>query len=152
MCAVQDDFGPIHEALRTAEGIVRVSAVYRPEMTERFRAFFDRLRRCEAGHNRVPEGKRCLPVAVREAPDGEVWNASHRWRGDLRMWGCGSVTVSPWCAAPGKMCFLSRKRPERPVPGVWKRVLTCTTELSEPVKKVLWMLKMSYCQEKWKGP
>ena len=80
-CVIQDDFAEIYRKLQEADGIVWVSAVYWWEMTECFKAFFDRLRRCEGFTNRFLEGKRCvlrrrdrprragLPAAVRTRPD-----------------------------------------------------------------------------------
>ena len=63
VCVIQDDFAEIYGKLREADGIVWVSAVYWWDMTECFKAFFDRLRRCEGFTNRFLEGKRCLLVA-----------------------------------------------------------------------------------------
>ena len=62
-CVIQDDFAEIYETLRNADGIVWISAVYWSEMTEAFKAFFDRLRRCDAAHNRYLAEKRCVLVA-----------------------------------------------------------------------------------------
>ena len=50
-CVIRDDFAGIYEMLRDADGIVWISAVYWSDMTECFKAFFDRLRRCDATHN-----------------------------------------------------------------------------------------------------
>ena len=62
-CVIQDDFAEIYRKLQEADGIVWVSAVYWWEMTECFKAFFDRLRRCEGFTNRFLEGKRCVLIA-----------------------------------------------------------------------------------------
>ena len=62
-CVIRDDFGEIYETLREADGIVWISAVYWSDMTECFKAFFDRLRRCDAAHNRFLAEKRCVLVA-----------------------------------------------------------------------------------------
>ena len=62
-CVIRDDFAEIYGQLAEADGIVWISAVYWSEMTECFKAFFDRLRRCDAiaGH-RLAE-KRCVLAA-----------------------------------------------------------------------------------------
>ena len=62
-CVLKDDFAEIYQKLVDADGIVWVSAVYWAEMTECFKAFFDRLRRCEAMRNRYLEGKCCVLIA-----------------------------------------------------------------------------------------
>ena len=62
-CVIQDDFAQVYEALREADGIVWISAVYWSDMTECFKAFFDRLRRCDAAHSHFLEGKRCVLIA-----------------------------------------------------------------------------------------
>jgi multimeric flavodoxin WrbA len=62
-CVIRDDFGEIYRALTEADGIVWISAVYWWEMTECFKAFFDRLRRCEGMRNRYLADKRCVLIA-----------------------------------------------------------------------------------------
>lgn len=62
-CVIRDDFQTIYEPLREADGIVWISAVYWSDMTECFKAFFDRLRRCDATHNHFLTEKRCLLIA-----------------------------------------------------------------------------------------
>ena len=57
-CVIRDDFAGIYQALIEADGIVWISAVYWSDMTECFKAFFDRLRRCDAAHNRFLAEKR----------------------------------------------------------------------------------------------
>ena len=59
-CVIQDDFAGIYQALVEADGIVWISAVYWSDMTECFKAIFDRLRRCDAAHNRFLAEKRCV--------------------------------------------------------------------------------------------
>ena len=59
-CVIQDDFAGIYQALVEADGIVWISAVYWSDMTECFKALFDRLRRCDAAHNRFLAEKRCV--------------------------------------------------------------------------------------------
>lgn len=62
-CVIQDDFAEIYETLRNADGIVWISAVYWSDMTECMKAFFDRLRRCDATKNHDLAEKRCVLVA-----------------------------------------------------------------------------------------
>jgi multimeric flavodoxin WrbA len=62
-CVLQDDFSEIYEILANADGIVWISAVYWSDMTECFKAFFDRLRRCDAAKNHYLADKRCVLVA-----------------------------------------------------------------------------------------
>ncbi len=62
-CVIKDDFAEVYRALQEADGIVWVSAVYWSDMTECFKAFFDRLRRCDATKNHALAEKRCLLVA-----------------------------------------------------------------------------------------
>ena len=62
-CVIGDDFEQIYQALREADGICWISAVYWSDMTECFKAFFDRLRRCDAAHNHFLADKRCVLAA-----------------------------------------------------------------------------------------
>ena len=62
-CVICDDLAEIYQTLREADGIVWISAVYWSDMTECFKAFFDRLRRCDAAHNHFLADKRCVLVA-----------------------------------------------------------------------------------------
>ncbi|MCR5108456.1 MAG: flavodoxin family protein [Lachnospiraceae bacterium] len=62
-CVIQDDFAGIYKTLSEADGIVWISAVYWSDMTEVFKAFFDRLRRCDAAHNHDLAEKRCVLIA-----------------------------------------------------------------------------------------
>ena len=62
-CVIQDDFAGIYQILAEADGIVWISAVYWSDMTEAFKAFFDRLRRCDATHNHYLAEKRCVLIA-----------------------------------------------------------------------------------------
>ena len=62
-CVIQDDFAAIYQALAEADGIAWISAVYWSDMTECFKAFFDRLRRCDATKNHFLAGKRCVLIA-----------------------------------------------------------------------------------------
>lgn len=47
-CRLTDDFAQLQEMVTQADGYVWVTPVYFGEPSESFRAFFDRLRRCEA--------------------------------------------------------------------------------------------------------
>lgn len=62
-CVIQDDFAGIYKSLSDADGIVFISAVYWSDMTECFKAFFDRLRRCDATKNHTLAEKRCILMA-----------------------------------------------------------------------------------------
>ena len=62
-CVIRDDFEEIYEILQDSDGIVFISAVYWSDMTECFKAFFDRVRRCDAAYNRSFSEKRCMLVA-----------------------------------------------------------------------------------------
>ncbi len=62
-CVIQDDFAEIYQTLADSDGIVWISAVYWSDMTECFKAFFDRLRRCDATHNHFLVEKRCMLIA-----------------------------------------------------------------------------------------
>lgn len=62
-CVIGDDFAEIYRTLKEADGIVWISAVYWSDMTECFKAFFDRLRRCDATRNHFLAEKRCVLIA-----------------------------------------------------------------------------------------
>lgn len=62
-CVISDDFAEIYSTLAGSDGIVWISAVYWSDMTECFKAFFDRLRRCDAIHNHYLADKRCMLIA-----------------------------------------------------------------------------------------
>lgn len=62
-CIIQDDYASIYQKLEEADGIVFISAVYWQETTECFKAFFDRLRRNHAIHNRTLADKNALLIA-----------------------------------------------------------------------------------------
>jgi multimeric flavodoxin WrbA len=47
-CVLEDDFAKLQDMFEAAEGFVLVTPVYFGEPSETFKAFFDRLRRCEA--------------------------------------------------------------------------------------------------------
>ena len=62
-CVLQDDFADVYKSLQEADGIVWISAVYWSDMTECMKAFFDRLRRCDATKNHFLAEKRCVLMA-----------------------------------------------------------------------------------------
>ena len=62
-CVIRDDFAEIYGTLKEADRIVWISAVYWSDMTECFKAFFDRLRRSDVTHNHFLADKRCVLVA-----------------------------------------------------------------------------------------
>ena len=62
-CVIKDDFAEVYRTITEADGIVWISAVYWSDMTECFKAFFDRLRRCDAAHNHFLAEKRCVLIA-----------------------------------------------------------------------------------------
>jgi multimeric flavodoxin WrbA len=65
-CSNEDDFEKIHRSMDRAEGFVIISPVYWHEMSEVAKAFFDRLRRCEATKTEGSflEGKPMICVAA----------------------------------------------------------------------------------------
>ena len=62
-CLLKDDFADVYKKLAEADGIAWISAVYWSDMTECFKAFFDRLRRCDATRNHFLKDKRCVLMA-----------------------------------------------------------------------------------------
>ena len=62
-CVIKDDFAEIYRSITEADGITWISAVYWWDMTECFKAFFDRLRRCDGWHNHFLAEKRCVLIA-----------------------------------------------------------------------------------------
>jgi multimeric flavodoxin WrbA len=65
ICKVKDDFRKLHGFIKEMDAMVVVTPVYWGGMAEPAKAFFDRLRRCEAtnrGHNNI-EKKPVLSVA-----------------------------------------------------------------------------------------
>ena len=62
-CVIPDDFEEIYRTLRESDGIAWISAVYWSDMTECFKAFFDRLRRCDATYSHALVEKRCVLIA-----------------------------------------------------------------------------------------
>ncbi len=64
-CQMKDDFQALHAMVGEADGFVVVTPVYWWDMSEPAKAFFDRLRRCEAGatQNKI-KGKPFICVAA----------------------------------------------------------------------------------------
>lgn len=62
-CWMDDDFQGLYEKMQAADGVVFVTAVYWHDVTECMKAFLDRLRRCDAGHNHLLTGKKTLLAA-----------------------------------------------------------------------------------------
>lgn len=68
-CQVEDDFQAVHAQLLTADAYCIVTPVYWGEMSESAKAFFDRVRRCEAtktfrGGKSGLDGKPAIGVAA----------------------------------------------------------------------------------------
>jgi multimeric flavodoxin WrbA len=67
-CRLEDDFAELQRMFGEAEGFALVTPVYFGEPSEAMKAFFDRLRRCEAtkkdGAKSVLEGKPTVCVAA----------------------------------------------------------------------------------------
>ena len=65
-CQVQDDFQGLHAAMAEIDAFVLVTPVYWGEMSESAKAFFDRVRRCEAlkKDKTFFEGKPVIAVAA----------------------------------------------------------------------------------------
>jgi len=47
-CKIEDDFEIIHKSMAEVDGYIIITPVYWGDMSESAKAFFDRLRRCEA--------------------------------------------------------------------------------------------------------
>jgi multimeric flavodoxin WrbA len=65
-CQVEDDFQKLHESVGAMDAFIVITPVYWGDLSESAKAFFDRLRRCEAinqGKNKM-EGKPVISVAA----------------------------------------------------------------------------------------
>ncbi len=73
-CQVEDGFQAVHKRTQDAEGYVVVSPVYYCELSESAKAYFDRLRRCEAtrGEKSALAGKPAIGVAAAGGGGGGV--------------------------------------------------------------------------------
>ncbi|MGI6189807.1 MAG: flavodoxin family protein [Clostridiales bacterium] len=65
-CQVLDDFQKLHQSMADIDGYIIITPVYWGEMSESAKAFFDRLRRCEATKRdkNYIEGKPIIAVAA----------------------------------------------------------------------------------------
>ncbi len=73
-CQVEDGFQALHEKTREARGYVVVTPVYFGQLSESAKAFFDRLRRCEAtrGDESALCGKPVIGVAAAGGSGGGI--------------------------------------------------------------------------------
>lgn len=65
-CQIKDDFQELHQSMKEIDGFVIVTPVYWGDLSESAKAFFDRLRRCEAWKKEATflEGKPVISVAA----------------------------------------------------------------------------------------
>lgn len=64
-CVIVDDFAPLVEKLRAAEGAILATPVYYSDLSESLRAFLDRLRRIGTGNNKLGiDRKKAVGVCV----------------------------------------------------------------------------------------
>ncbi len=73
-CQVEDGFQAVHEKTKGADGYVVVSPVYFGQLSESAKAYFDRLRRCEAtrGDQSALAGKPVIGVAAAGGTGGGI--------------------------------------------------------------------------------
>jgi multimeric flavodoxin WrbA len=73
-CQVEDGFQAVHEKTKQASGCVVVSPVYWGQLSESAKAYFDRLRRCEAtrGDQSALTGKPVIGVAAAGGSGGGI--------------------------------------------------------------------------------
>jgi len=74
-CQVQDDFQELHQSMKMMDAFIVITPVYWGEMSESAKAFFDRLRRCEATNRDVKnifDGKPVIAVAAAGGSGGGV--------------------------------------------------------------------------------
>jgi multimeric flavodoxin WrbA len=73
-CVVEDGFQALHERVKAADGYVLVNPVYFGQLSESAKAFFDRLRRCEAtrGDESALSGKPAIGVAAAGGTGGGI--------------------------------------------------------------------------------
>lgn len=77
-CVREDDFAKLQEMFDAAEGYVLITPVYFGEASETFKAFFDRLRRCEATKKAGPKSILAdKPVVCIAAAGGSGHGAIH---------------------------------------------------------------------------
>ncbi len=89
-CQVEDGFQQVHERTRAARGYVLVSPVYFGELSESAKAFFDRLRRCEAtrGDDSALHGKPAIGVAAAGGSGRGTDTCLHQMRRLFEHLGC----------------------------------------------------------------
>jgi len=98
-CQVEDGFQALHRQVWDADGYVLVSPVYFGGLSESAKAFFDRLRRCEAprGAESALAGKPVLGVAAAGGSGGGVASCLEemtRLFGHLRCAAFDLITVT----------------------------------------------------------
>ncbi|MCK4284509.1 MAG: flavodoxin family protein [Candidatus Brocadiae bacterium] len=73
-CQVEDGFQAVHEKTGNADGYVVVTPVYFGQLSESAKAYFDRLRRCEAtrGDESALAGKPVIGVAAAGGSGGGI--------------------------------------------------------------------------------
>lgn len=73
-CQVEDDFQKLHSSVAEMDAYIWVTPVYWGEMSEVAKAFFDRLRRCEASKegNTFIQGKPVISVAAAGGSGGTL--------------------------------------------------------------------------------
>jgi len=73
-CQVEDGFQALHEKTKEAAGYVLVNPVYFGQLSESAKAYFDRLRRCEAtrGEQSALAGKPAIGVAAAGGSGGGI--------------------------------------------------------------------------------
>lgn len=73
-CRVEDGFQALHEKAKEADGYVVVNPVYFGGLSESAKAYFDRLRRCEApgGERSALAGKPVIGVAAAGGSGGGI--------------------------------------------------------------------------------
>lgn len=73
-CQVEDGFQVLHEKTKDADGYVVVNPVYFGQLSESAKAYFDRLRRCEAtrGDDSALSGRPVIGVAAAGGSGGGI--------------------------------------------------------------------------------
>ncbi|MDR2444221.1 MAG: NAD(P)H-dependent oxidoreductase [Deltaproteobacteria bacterium] len=60
---IEDDFADIYSRFVSKNKIVLITPVYCHDLAENMKCWLDRMRRCDASHNYLLRGKKCLLVA-----------------------------------------------------------------------------------------
>ncbi|MEN6478412.1 MAG: flavodoxin family protein [Anaerolineales bacterium] len=100
----EDDFQPLHQLVREADGYVLVTPVYWGDMSESLKAFTDRLRRCEAprGDESALANKPIICVAAAGGSGGGMISCleqMERWLGHVRARRFDLIPINRWNAA-----------------------------------------------------